>query len=570
MEHKQYKAMAQELEAKNAKIQALEYDFRAMQKRITALETENTALKRELHALNNAANKTKDAEQIAELDTKISNFEAENISITGGNTNTSTQTNNQTHTKTRSLKYGRVSKIQQSNSNEALNARNKNGVQRMSGGDVVLNGSNTQMLLHESAFGRLRSKRKARPNNRMRRANTITSRNGEITMNTLYNDAAELTEYQRRQMEAINLEGWWKALKNDKVIYKKDGLLMEDKGNELVVSGEDLGMLARSSVELALKKGWRLEDIRVNGTDEFKKLLEDEIKRQQELQKEEEKNKLTLGDMVEKIDDAVDAVQKVEDIKDFVEANPVSGTTTLDDAVAFATRTTKQEHGIKKIILDEAKGAIKDFVETNPVSGGATLEDGWCQVEDGWWKALKNDKIVYKKDGLLMEDKGNELVVSGEDLVMLARASVTLADKKGWRFEDIKVNGTDEFRKEVEDEMEIYLYLKRYQEPQKEEEKNKLTLGDVVEKIDDAVDAVQKVEDIKEVLEGQKSGIDLALEGLEAMGKHEDDGVKKIILDEAKNAIKDYVGVNPVSGGATLDDAVAFVSKGAKTGFGLK
>lgn len=187
---------------------------------------------------------------------------------------------------------------------------------------------------------------------------------------------------------------------------------------------------------------------------------------------------------------------------------------------------------------------------------------------DGWWKALKNDKVIYKKDGLLMEDKGNELVVSGEDLEMLARSSVELAIKKGWRLEDIRVNGTDEFKKLVEDE------IKRRQELQKEEEKNKLTLGDVVEKIDDAVDAVQKAEDIKEVLEGEKSGIDLALEGLEAMAmgkhKHEHDGVKKIILDEALDAIKDHVGVNPVSGGVTLDDAVAFVSKGAKTGLGLK
>lgn len=389
MEHKQYKAMAKELEAKNAELEAVKYDFREMQKRITALEIENTALKRELHALNNAANKTKDAEQIAELAAKISSFETENISQTGGNTNTSTQTNNQTHTKTRSLKYGRINKLQQSNSNKILASRHKNGVQRMPGSDVVLNGSNTQMLLHESAFGRLRPRRgSARAYNRMRRPNFINSRGAR--MNTLYNDA-ELTEYQRKQMEAINIEGWWKALKGDKIIYKKDGLFMEDRGNELVVNGEDLEALARTSIELALKKGWKLEDIRVNGTDEFKKLVEDEIKRHQELQqKEEEKNKLTLGDVAEKIDDAVDAVEKIEDIKELLEGS--SQKSGIDLALEGLEALGKnKEHGVKKIILDEAvdgakdiaADAIKDFVSANPVSGVTTLDDAVAYVSKG-------------------------------------------------------------------------------------------------------------------------------------------------------------------------------------------
>lgn len=218
------------------------------------------------------------------------------------------------------------------------------------------------------------------------------NKNKAAIMNTLYNDAAELTEYQRKQMEAINLDGWWKSLKGDKILYKKDGLFMEDRGNELIVNGEDLEMLARSSVELAIKKGWRLEDIKVNGTDEFKKLVEDEIKRRQELelqkQKEEEKNKLTLGEVAEKIDDAVDAVQKAEDIKEVLEGEKSGIDLALEGLEAMGKH--KHEHdGVKKIILDEALGTIKDHVGVNPVGGGVTLDDAVAFVKSTTKKGLE-------------------------------------------------------------------------------------------------------------------------------------------------------------------------------------
>ena len=50
LDHKQYKAVAQERED-------LAYSFREYQKRITALETENTDLKKDLHRLNTQVNK---------------------------------------------------------------------------------------------------------------------------------------------------------------------------------------------------------------------------------------------------------------------------------------------------------------------------------------------------------------------------------------------------------------------------------------------------------------------------------------------------------------------------------
>ena len=89
LEHREYKEFQKQKEVASAALgneiraanelyiqkKELEYNFRETQKRITALETENTELKKELHRLNTEANKTKELEKIAELQTKIAQIE---------------------------------------------------------------------------------------------------------------------------------------------------------------------------------------------------------------------------------------------------------------------------------------------------------------------------------------------------------------------------------------------------------------------------------------------------------------------------------------------------------------
>lgn len=77
LDHKQYRVIAREQEAKEKEIvalktenEALKYDFREYQKRITGLETENTDLKKELHRLNTQVNKGEAT--IQELEKRLS------------------------------------------------------------------------------------------------------------------------------------------------------------------------------------------------------------------------------------------------------------------------------------------------------------------------------------------------------------------------------------------------------------------------------------------------------------------------------------------------------------------
>lgn len=103
------------------------------------------------------------------------------------------------------------------------------------------------------------------------------------TQNYIFNDS-EISEFERKRLEAIRLDGWYHSVWRDKIVYKKDGQIIEDKGSKIVVDGSDYQKLAVAAVELALLKGWKLEDIRPGGEKEFIEEVNKEISKRQNLE----------------------------------------------------------------------------------------------------------------------------------------------------------------------------------------------------------------------------------------------------------------------------------------------
>lgn len=98
--------------------------------------------------------------------------------------------------------------------------------------------------------------------------------------NYIFNDT-EISEFERKRLEAIRLDGWYHSVWRDKTVYKKDGQAIEDRGSKIIVDGSDYQKLAVAAVELALKKGWRLEDIKAGGEKEFVEEIAKEIAKRQ-------------------------------------------------------------------------------------------------------------------------------------------------------------------------------------------------------------------------------------------------------------------------------------------------
>ena len=95
-----------------------------------------------------------------------------------------------------------------------------------------------------------------------------------------FNDS-EINEHERKRLEAIQLAGWYHYVANDKTVYKKDGQQIEDRGAKIIVDGGDYEKLAIAAVELALLKGWKLEDIKAGGEKEFVEEVNKEIAKRQ-------------------------------------------------------------------------------------------------------------------------------------------------------------------------------------------------------------------------------------------------------------------------------------------------
>ena len=98
--------------------------------------------------------------------------------------------------------------------------------------------------------------------------------------NYIFNDS-EISEFERKRLEAIQLAGWYHSVLRDKTVYKKDGQIIEDQGAKIIVDGGDYEKLAIAAVELALLKGWKLENIKAGGEKEFVKAINEEIAKRQ-------------------------------------------------------------------------------------------------------------------------------------------------------------------------------------------------------------------------------------------------------------------------------------------------
>ena len=98
--------------------------------------------------------------------------------------------------------------------------------------------------------------------------------------NYIFNDI-EISDFERKKMQAIQLAGWYHYVSNGKTTYKKDGQKIEDQGAKIIVDGNDYQKLAEAAVELALLKGWRLEDIKAGGEKEFVEEVNKEIAKRQ-------------------------------------------------------------------------------------------------------------------------------------------------------------------------------------------------------------------------------------------------------------------------------------------------
>jgi len=62
------------------------------------------------------------------------------------------------------------------------------------------------------------------------------------------------------------------------VVNKKRDIKIIDKGNKIVAQGKNLEEQAKIMIEMALAKGWDLAKVRVNGSEEFKKIAKELIK----------------------------------------------------------------------------------------------------------------------------------------------------------------------------------------------------------------------------------------------------------------------------------------------------
>ena len=98
--------------------------------------------------------------------------------------------------------------------------------------------------------------------------------------NYIFNDS-EINEHERKRLEAIQLAGWYHSVLRDKTVYKKDGQIIEDQGAKIIVDGGDYEKLAIAAVELALLKGWKLENIKAGGEKEIVKAINEEIAKRQ-------------------------------------------------------------------------------------------------------------------------------------------------------------------------------------------------------------------------------------------------------------------------------------------------
>ncbi|BCD61143.1 MULTISPECIES: toprim domain-containing protein [unclassified Nitratiruptor] len=75
---------------------------------------------------------------------------------------------------------------------------------------------------------------------------------------------------------------------------KKKNIKIIDKGNKIVAKGKNLKEQAKIMLDMAIAKGWKLENIKVNGSDEFKKIaneiIQQKIKERDGIKNQEKAN----------------------------------------------------------------------------------------------------------------------------------------------------------------------------------------------------------------------------------------------------------------------------------------
>lgn len=167
------------------------------------------------------------------------------------------------------------------------------------------------------------------------------------TQNYIFNDS-EISEFERKRLEAIRLDGWYHSVWRDKIVYKKDGQIIEDKGSKIVVDGSDYQKLAVAAVELALLKGWKLEDIRPGGEKEFIEEVNKEISKRQNLE---------------------NATQNV--IENVIENDTKKDTQNDDD-----------NDGVRDISLDEVKQIIAENYDGKPIEEALKEVEAMAQEPD--------------------------------------------------------------------------------------------------------------------------------------------------------------------------------------------
>ncbi len=88
--------------------------------------------------------------------------------------------------------------------------------------------------------------------------------------------------------------------------------------------------------------------------------------------------------------------------------------------------------------------------------------------DKGFWVEKKEDRIKIKnfKKGIDLEDRGNQIIVKGKNLQEQVKLALDLAEAKGWKLEEIQVNGSEEFKKEVYRQIKERLKAKELQQKQ--------------------------------------------------------------------------------------------------------
>ncbi|MCD8204441.1 MAG: hypothetical protein LUC16_01245, partial [Coprobacillus sp.] len=195
----------------------------------------------------------------------------------------------------------------------------------------------------------------------------------------------------------FDFKGFYVDSRDEKVIFKKSGINVEDSGNKLTAKGTDTKEQVKLMLEIAQAKKWNLALLEVSGDDEFKQETQRQIneillKKQKEKEEQELKTKKELSDL------KLELEKEQQKSKDLIAENNElkSESNDLKSKLTIEIESFKGKNEALKTQVKDLKSA-NELLEKNKNTQITTLQNDLKQEKEKSKKALAELEKLRKE-----------------------------------------------------------------------------------------------------------------------------------------------------------------------------